>query len=72
MMTFEEALEMVLVGRAVSRLGWADPSLVITLAHQRTGELIADVDQDPEVYAPGPMTHLDMEAEDWFVVGSAN
>jgi hypothetical protein len=72
-MTFREAIEQVLLGQAVSRQGWQDPDLLLTLANPgEPGMLQAMKSQGAQVHAPWRLVQSDMDAEDWFVVASVN
>ena len=72
-MTFQEALEQVLLGRAVSRRGWQDPDLLLTLANPgEPGMLRARGEEGAQVHAPWRLADNDMHADDWFVVASLN
>ena len=73
LMTFQEAIEQVLRGNAVSRLGWQDADLLLTLANPgQPGVARAMGEQGAEVHAPWRLVESDMTAEDWFVVASIN
>lgn len=72
-MTFREAIEQVLLGHAVSRRGWQDPNLLLTLANpSQPGMLEAMKEHGAQVHAPWRLAESDMDAEDWFVVASLN
>jgi hypothetical protein len=72
-MTFEEALEDVLIGRAVSRRAWRDPNLLVRLVDPgRSGIDAARTATGAAVQAPWPLENDDRRADDWFVVGAVN
>jgi hypothetical protein len=72
-MTFQEAIEQVLLGRAVSRYAWQDADLLLTLANPgQPGLLQARGEQGAQVHVPWRLADSDMAAEDWFVVASVN
>jgi hypothetical protein len=72
-MTFQEALEAVLSGRAVSRRGWHDPNLLVALSNpSQSGMQAAVTEAGAEIHSPWRLAKSDIDAEDWFVVGSVN
>lgn len=72
-MTFEEAVDDLRQGRAVSRIAWGNPHAFVRLARQsERGSAPARADQPLAVLTPRPLDKADLAADDWFTVGTVN
>ena len=66
-MTFEDALEQIRLGRAVSRSAWGDPHILVRLAKH-----VRAAGKRTAVLTPRHLDDEDLAADDWFSVGMLN
>jgi hypothetical protein len=70
-MTFEEVADDLRQGRAVSRVAWGNPNILVRLAKPEMFSRAGACDQQAlRVLSSRSLDKADLAADDWFAVGS--